>query len=630
MGFVEMKADVAEGKGDTIMAILAWYEKILSRGGISKCIIPCINGAKISGFEFLNKLREESQIKGLRLVVVKNSTYMIEPFSVEEAKVIDLVRKYKGNTVGYWFESAVENKRVVLDTISCACFIIKGYTWVEMEVDRVAQDKEDEEQAADNKAEDDDEVEEDPDVKVVVDKKTGAKKNMIYLPVTLIVPCGANPKKERERILGAEGIVVNGMEVDVSISGTFNQEKHILANAYSLKRHDLTLANLALMKIKDWRELAPLTNGEGKSLFSESIDAVILANAMFSKRSVPAFNLLVVGPRRNQKTAALSFLTKYMMGGSIVSGSGSTGKGWLVSHKEGAQISKMFSEKNCLMIDEALKFKSGEDLGVAIRLKNHFVSHMELVERKDVEGVSGNGPIKGRMSCSLFCVDNPDTVVINALGKAYKMQDASFRRWSFLWMDRLPDVKISYLTTDQAHDMMKKRFEDFGKIDAIKALMLLSRRFCERENKPADEVWVEELVGRLKSEVDNSSLFPDLAFVFEKAMDEEHKKLIIEEIKEHIDIDLIDAMQAAWLSAAAMRAWEVCKSYDDFKLVYDDRQKNLAEKIIREILKGRLKLLFPGIVEWLGDHMGVKRTSNYMEGDGANRWGGWRGRDHHN
>ena len=224
MGFVEMKADVAEGKGDTIMAILAWYEKILSRGGISKCIIPCINGAKISGFEFLNKLREESQVKGLRLVVVKNSTYMIEPFSVEEAKVIDLVRKYKGNTVGYWFESAVENKRVVLDTISCACFIIKGYTWVEMEVDRVAQDKEDEEQAADNKAEDDDEVEEDPDVKVVVDKKTGAKKNMIYLPVTLIVPCGANPKKERERILGAEGIVVNGMEVDVSISGTFNQK----------------------------------------------------------------------------------------------------------------------------------------------------------------------------------------------------------------------------------------------------------------------------------------------------------------------------------------------------------------------------------------------------------------------
>jgi hypothetical protein len=626
MGFVEMKADIVEGKGDTIMAIFAWYERLLSKGGLSKCVIPCINGARISGFEFLNKLREESQIKGLRLMVVKNSTYVIEPFSVEEAKVIDLVRRYKGGTVGYWFEASVENKKVISDTISCACFIIKGYTWVEMEVDQIAQDKEDEEEKADkiNDKIDDDEVEEDSDVKVVVDKKTGAKKNMIYLPVTLIVPCGANPKKERDRILAAEGIVVSGMEVDVSLSGSYNKEKHILANTYSLKRHDLTLANLALMKINHWRELAPLVNSEGKSLFSESIDAVILANALFSKRSVPAFNLLVVGPRRNQKTAALSFLTKFMMGGSIVSGSSSTGKGWLVSHKEGAQISKMFSEKNCLMIDEALKFKSGEDLGVAIRIKNHFVSHMELVERKDVEGISGNGPIRGRMSCSLFCVDNPDSVVINSLGKAYKMQDASFRRWSFLWMDRLPDVKISYLTTEQAHDMMKKRFEDFGKVDAIKALMLLSRRLCERENKPADEKWVEELTGRLKSEVDNNNLFPELSFVFEKAMDAEHKKLIADEIKEHIDIDLIDAIQAAWLSAAAMRAWEECKSYDEFRLIYDERQRNLAELIIREILKGRLKLLFPGIVDWLGDHMGVKRSSNFMEGEGDN----WRRRHH--
>jgi len=58
----------------------------------------------------------------------------------------------------------------------------------------------------------------------------------------------------------------------------------------------------------------------------------------------------------------------------------------------------------------------------------------------------------------------------------------------------------------------------------------------------------------------------------------------------------------------------VYNSYEDYKMVYDDRQKLIAELVIREIFKGRLKLLFPGIVEWIGDNMGVKRSNLYGVG----------------
>jgi len=609
MPFVSINLESEEKTDNPIMSILAWYEKMRARKEISKSAIPCLNGANILGYEFLSKLRDESKIKGLRMIVVKNCEYMIEPFSVEEARIIDIVRKYRDGSIMYWFESQFENKKITMgkivsDTISEMCFVVKGFTWVKMSQGDTIEEVSERE---------DDESESEVRSKVIVDAAGNAVSYM-YSPVTLLVPCDKNPVKERKMILASEGIQVSGMEINVSMAGSCSKEKYIIAGNYKIKSTDLTQANLALMKIKDWRELVPSINKDGRSLFSEGIDATILANALFSKDGVPAFNLLVVGPKRNQKTAALSFLVKDMMGGSIVSGSSSTGRGWLVSHKEGVAPSKMFSEKHCLMIDEALKFKSGEDQGVVIRVKNHFVAHMEIIERKGMEIASGNGVISGKMACSLFCVDNPDFYVLNALGKAYKLQDASFRRWSFLWMDRDPNVEITYLTTEQSHRMMRKKFTEYGGIESVKALMLLSRRICQRENKNADEKWVESMRNKLKAEVDTYKLFPEINVLFDLTRDDNHKLLLSEEMKEHIDIDMVDAMQAAWLSAAAMRGWEVYNSYEDYKMVYDDRQKLIAELVIREIFKGRLKLLFPGIVEWIGDNMGVKRSNLYGVG----------------
>ena len=600
MTFVNITAeDIESVEGDIVGGIFSWHDKLLSSMKIDPCAIPCINGAKIDGFEFLTRLREEGMARTLKLIVVKNAEYKVIPFHVGEAIQLDLVRRIGevGRGIEYWFEER-EKKNKVKSRLSEVCLEVKGYTWVELptispvEVNKV--------QHAD------DSVEEDKGVKV----EGGVVKRQVM--INLIIPCKGDVNTMKKEILDCESLYVSGMDVNISVQATNRQEKHMLVTEWHSEGIDLSMANLALMKIKSWKDLTPLTDIGGKSLFSDSINATLLANAFFSKKSVPAFNLLVVGPKRNQKTAAISFLTKYMMGGSIISGSTSTGKGWLVSHKEGVEPSKMFSEKYCLMIDEALKFNTDSDLGMKLRLKNHFVKHMEIIERKYIEASSGNNPVKGRMKCSLFCVDNPDDQVERSLGQAYKMQDASFRRWGFLYMDRSPGINLDYMTTEQAYDMMLERMEDFGGIDAVRSLLLLSRKKCDDEKNNADVAWVNDLRNRLKSEADNCNFLPTLSFI-SSISDLEIRARMITELKEHIDFDMPDAIQAAWLSAAAMRGWELCKTFESFKLCYDDEQKKLAEMIVRELMLGRVKLLFKGIKMWHEGHseQGVERRNRF-------------------
>jgi hypothetical protein len=524
-------------------------------------VIPFINGLNVDGWELLTRLRSESESKTLRFLVLKNIEFDVVTFSVGVYKTIDLARRY-GNKVRYWFENI--EKTPVTDRLSINGFEVEGIATI------------------DNKTE----------------------------HVSLVIPCDKDYERKRRRIMGAEKIHVSGMEIRVSLVNKSEQRLYILVNDWHPIETDLSLANNVLPVLNDWMELSPMVASDGTQLFSDSIIACLLANCFFSKESVPAFNLMVIGPKRNQKTAAIKFLVKEVMGGTVVSGSSSTGKGWLVSHKEGAEPSALFSTKTSLMIDEALKFSSIGGLdhrGLVLKIKDHFVTHMEIIQREEVESMSGNAKIIGKMTCSLFAVDNPDSSVLEAMGRAYKMAEAPFRRWGFLYMDRQKG-DVSYLSTNQACNMMKKRFLKYGGVESIKSLMLLSRRKCNDWSDNAEEEWVRLLKDRLKSEVDTCSMFPDLS-VISSIQDVDLKVLTQEEGKVHIEEDMEDVIQAAWLAAAAMRGWEVHRDFEKYDLVIDDRQKDLAELIVRELFRGKLKLLFPGIIKWLNDSLGVPRST---------------------
>jgi len=560
--FIEMKAEFDKKDGDIIGNMLGWMEQTMSEGLIGKNVVPFIRGPLIDGWEFLSRLRKESSSKTARMLVVKNADYEVVPFDVGPLETMDIVRKYEGGKVRYWFELRTEKSVVVEDRIHMTGFAVRAIVVINGKPERI---------------------------------------NMVF-------PCVKNYERMRGRIMDAERIHVEGMDVCSSMVGRAEQERHMLVHNWDEIETNLGLAAKVLPNIKSFVQLAPMVDLNGNPLFSDSIIACLLANAFFSKETVPAFNLLIIGPKRNQKSAAIKFLVKDVMHGSVVSGSSSTGKGWLVSHKEGAEPSKLFSEKRSLMIDEALKFSStggGDHRGLILRIKDHFVNHMEILQREEVESRSGVATLRGKMVCSLFAVDNPDSVVLEAMGRGYKIADAAFRRWGYLYMDRLAS-SVPYMTTMQAHRMMKKRFTALGGVDAVRALLLLSRRKCADWDQNADEVWVKKLKDDLKKEIDACDLLPDYQII-NSIQDAELKNLIKEEAKTHVDTEMEDIIQAAWSSTAAMRGWEVHNSYKSFDLVFDDTQRAYAEMIVRELCRGKLKLMFPGIISWIDEHRGIGR-----------------------
>jgi hypothetical protein len=573
MSLVSIDAKIDDKKGDIVGGILGWIEQAISQGAFGKGTIPFINGVNIDGWDLMCRLRIESEKKQLRFIVVKNIELDVIPMKVSGLETMDVVRRYDGSAgVKYWFEFGAE-KSVVKERMCLNAFILEGTAYIDGKLESI----------------------------------------------NLIMPCDDKYEDKRSMIMSSEKVRIGGMSIRASVAGKCGQKVYIIVSNWQCINTDLTLATKALEKIEKWQDMTPLLDVDGNKIFSDSVTACILANCFFSKETMPVFNMLIIGPKRNQKSAAIKFLVGDIMHGSVVSGSSSTGRGWLISHKEGADPSSLFSEKASLMIDEGLKFSSiggayFDSRGLVLKIKDHFVRHMEIIQREEIDSKSGNYTIRGKMSCSLFVVDNPDTTVLEAMGRAYKIADAAFRRWSYLYMDRLPG-HIKFLTTSQAHSMMKKKFVDYGGTDAIRALMLLSRRKCAECDINADEKWIDDLKARMKAEVDMEKFYPEYSFLFRSSIDggkenEELKKKIIDEIKLHIDEEMEDIIQGAWLSGAAMRGWELKKSFADYELVFDDEQKKIAEMIIRELFRGKIRIMFPGICSWLRDSVtGVQRKT---------------------
>lgn len=565
MGFIEVKdAGIDEKNGDLVSNILAWMEKEYSKGLFIKGV-PYINGVQLDGAVFLNKMRKESE-KGMRFAVVKNVECTLIPTKVSTPDDFDFVRKYGGGHIRYWYEHFLEND-FVEDRISMKIFKVDA---------------------------------------LQMDEESGTAERVV-----LLVPAGCDYNERRNEILDAEKMWVEGMAISTSVGKKSAQERYVIVHAWKCVKDDLSVAGKALAQVKKWSELSPMVASNGANLFSNAVNACLLANAFYSKETVPAFNLLIIGPKRNQKSAAIKFLVSEVMKGSVTSGSSSTGKGWLISHKENAAPSEFFSEKKCLMVDEVLKsFSSGglDHRGLLLRIKDFFVLHMEILQREKMRSTSGNGKIDGKMICSLFAVDNPDEYVLQAMGKGYKVADAAFRRWNFLYMNNVAG-KVPYLSTEQAFNMMRKRLVLYGGVDAVHALMMLSRKKCRDYDGNADEAWIAEVRTRLKSELDVCQLVPESYDVICAIKDEDLKALVLEEAKSQLDYDMEDTFQAAWVSAAAMRGWEVHDLYEKYDLVFDEQQRALAEMIVRELFVGRIKLLFPGIITWFQDREGVQRKS---------------------
>jgi hypothetical protein len=100
--------------------------------------------------------------------------------------------------------------------------------------------------------------------------------------------------------------------------------------------------------------------------------------------------------------------------------------------------------------------------------------------------------------------------------------------------------------------------------------------------------------GRLRSEMEMSlEGYPRWYKV--GCFDEVTAKRLQMKFNDFLQLHTKGILTPCYVSAAVFRGWEACKSLEELKPVFDDRQLEMAEMLVLYFFKSKLKVLSSGI-----------------------------------
>ena len=130
-------------------------------------------------------------------------------------------------------------------------------------------------------------------------------------------------------------------------------ETHVFVTGIRVIEETFDAANAILSRMHDWKDL--VFHSQESLAFPEDCSYAMLASVGYSRRKMPAFNTIFYGETAMGKTTVIRYYVETMMKGQHIDATASSGKKWLVSHKEGVAESVMFSQRDALLVDEAFK-----------------------------------------------------------------------------------------------------------------------------------------------------------------------------------------------------------------------------------------------------------------------------------
>jgi hypothetical protein len=432
---------------------------------------------------------------------------------------------------------------------------------------------------------------------------------------TALFPCARKDADELvSRVKAADEVNLKGMLIDASTKSKEHEYTFIVVDA-EFERLDLSLADDMLSKIKSWKDIAPLMNIETEELqLDEAYELSALAANLYVRNGVPAFNLICMGPANTGKTTLEGYIVQSLMGGCLVAGTASSGKGWMITHKEGVP-SIVYQEKNALLVDEFFKAVQDSDShSYAMQLNNFLEKQMQIFERAEMVAPSGVGSVKGRMVCSFQATENTNVNLCRALVRAEMMADAPMRRVQFAYVDAPKTGGGKRFTVKQDRAFIYRKMDEIyerrfgpGFKKGYRALVLYSRRFTGDSSIQPPKKWVEEMMESLYAAVQNGE--EDVPKEFSLAvMDSVRVDIIGKKVESFVDHHQ-GAISAAWEVAGVIRGWEVHNKLVDFAPVYDERQLEFAVMIARFLFVSKLRVFAPGADEYLKDREGVRRVN---------------------
>jgi hypothetical protein len=155
------------------------------------------------------------------------------------------------------------------------------------------------------------------------------------------------------------------------------------------------------------------------------------------------------------------------------------------------------------------------------------------------------------------------------------------------------------------HEWMIAYFiDEFGKdaIRGIEMLYVFSRRLCEQQMMDVPDEWISEMMNKLYGEV-VGGVHPELNAYAPGIVGGEtnidglgHVRDTVKchKVREFLSHHQIP-MRACWIAAAIIRGWEIYDTIDDLQSVFDDRQRQMAEDVVRYLFVSKLRVLSPGM-----------------------------------
>lgn len=539
--------------------------------GVTRQKIPFCIAPDVDGWELFYRVREMCEKeKKVYLILAQNSKLQVRYVGEQAHEVIDLARMLRGAKMQYWFEIDKKGSGPIIWSLGSEFLLVK---MVDMDSKRA--------------------------VDVFLECKKEGHDELI------------------KRLREADYIEIEGMLIDASRATKSARDVQFVATKPPVcKFETFEGADCVLRNLKKWDEIYPMRHVEtGLPLFSLMTGLSMYHAAVWTVPDDPSANNIYMGKSGDGKSVMAVYFTENIMKGMKESASGSAGKGWNPSHKEGAEESKFFKEQNMFLVNEMSKYVSVamvHDTSLATAFKILYQRQMEILERTEFNASSGNGTVRGVMKCGFIATDNPDENVIRATGRAYMMAEAWKRRVNFCVAERegVQDVDSDASTSASIYKYMGALFSRFageGRSgeDNIRSLVLFSRRMALASGKAgvgASKEWRKKVRQML---VDEAKMgvpgYPD--WLTNPQYEQDRPRLA--GVIENLSVLMRKRINACYVFAAIVRGWEVYDSIRELQPVIDERQEQMAIELARYYMVCDLKYLRSGI-EQSG---GIQRTN---------------------
>lgn len=302
-----------------------------------------------------------------------------------------------------------------------------------------------------------------------------------------------------------------GMEIEKSVNRYVgNIEIPSSSNNYFLthlkaREYDFTGIEDVIKRVNSIQDLSFLWDFRAdEPVYSDDEVFLILANIMYMKYSVPAFNLILCGKPSSKKTPWLSICSR-IFGDNLIESSQARAKGLVPSfYGDIPSVGVLIGSNYVTLLDDYFRMfaRDSERSGIYVSIHNGLDNIRGLLDREFREIPSGKGSVFSVYKSSFFATDNFSYP--HVLKDIWNRDPAILKRYTFCILCSESERKgnnLYVIGQNEAEKLLHERFTKIFGIDGFKAIRgLFFFMRMNLDNVKYDQDRVSNIVINMKKE----------------------------------------------------------------------------------------------------------------------------------